>query len=219
MEEWKTVIVNGEVYNNYMVSNLGNVKSLNYNHTGKEKILKPAKDRDNYLIVNLSKNGKRKKYLIHRLAAEVFIPKIEGKEFVDHINGIRDDNRIDNLRWCTNKENSNFDLARKHRSEERKGKYIGEKCYWYGKHHTEETKRKIAKANGKQVLCIELNKIYGSTCEAERETGIKQANISKCCNRERKSSGKHPVTGEKLHWKYIELLPCYNEEVNDYEIQ
>ena len=188
-EIWKTVIINGEVYNNYMVSNLGNVKSLNYNHTGKEKILRLLTNKNNYLRVTLCKDGKHKTCLIHRLVAEAFIPKIEGKEFVDHINGIRDDNRIDNLRWCTNKENSNFDLARKHRSEERKGKYIGEKCYWYGKHHTEETKRKIAKANGKQVLCIELNKIYGSTCEAERETGINSKSIRDASKEVQKHAG------------------------------
>ena len=55
----------------------------------------------------------------------------------------------------------------------------------------------------KAVLCLENGKIYGSTMEAERETGIKQSNISACCNGKQKSAGKHPVTGEKLHWRYV----------------
>ena len=50
MEEWRTVVVNGEIYENYMVSNWGNVKSLKF---GKEKILKPGKNTNNYLFVNL----------------------------------------------------------------------------------------------------------------------------------------------------------------------
>ena len=199
MEVWKTVIVNGEVYENYMVSNLGNIKSLNYKHTGEERILKPGKYRDNYLFVNLYKDGKCKAYLIHRLVAFAFIPKVEGKEFVDHIDGNRQNNNVNNLRWCNQAENNNFDLARKHQSEAKKGKYIGEKNPMYGK--TGELNN-----NSKAVLCVELNKIYGSTMEAGRETGIKRSNISICCLGKRKSAGKHPVTGERLHWKYIDII-------------
>lgn len=70
----------------YKVSNLGDVISFKLN---KEKILKPGIDKDGYLRVGLCKNGKRKNYGIHRLVAEAFIPKIEGKEYVDHINGIK----------------------------------------------------------------------------------------------------------------------------------
>lgn len=60
----------------------------------------------------------------------------------------------------------------------------------------------------KQVLCIEMNKIYGSIAEAERETGIAYQSIGKCCLGKLNSAGK--LNGEKLHWKYVELLPCYN---------
>ena len=188
----------------YQVSNLGNVKSLKDNHGNyREKILKPGKHRNNYLIVVLCKDGKGENYYVHRLVAEVFVPKIEGKTHVDHIDGNRSNNVYTNLRYCTPKENHNFELARKHQSEAQKGKHIGEKNSMYGKHHNKETKCKIGEANSKKVLCIELNKIFGNAYEAEREMGISHQNISKCCLGKLKSSGKHPVTGERLHWRYL----------------
>ena len=199
MEEWKTVVVNGEVYNNYMVSNWGNVKSLNYRNTGKEKMLKLGENAGNYLIVALYKDGKQKTCLIHRLVAEAFLPKAEEKTHVDHIDSDRQNNNVNNLRWCSQAENNQFDLFRKHMSEARKG----EKHHMYGKHHTEEARHKMREAHNKQVLCLELNKIFGSATEAGMELGIDQSSISKCCLGKLKSSGKHPVTGEKLHWKYV----------------
>lgn len=198
MEIWKDI----EGYEGkYQVSNLGNVKSLNYNRTGKEKILKFKENRDNYLQVGLYKDGKEKAYYVHRLVAEVFIDKVEGKDFVDHIDGNRQNNVYTNLRYCTHKENCNFELCKKHQSEAQKGKYIGEKNHMYGKtgelHH-----------RSKPVLCLETGQIYGSTYEIERELKINHSSISACCNGKQKFAGK--LNGEKLHWKYIELLPCYN---------
>lgn len=196
MEIWKDI----EGYEGlYQVSNLGRVKSLGNNKSRKEKIMKLSKNKGNYLHVVLNKGGKAKTCKVHRLVAFAFIPRVEGKTHVDHIDGNRQNNVYTNLRYCTPKENNNFDLYRKHRSEVQKG----EKSYLYGK--TGELHPK-----SKAVLCIELNKIYGSIREAGRELGINQSSIGKCCLGKVQSAGKHPVTGERLHWKYIELLPCYN---------
>lgn len=71
----------------YQISNLGNVKSLNYNRTGEERVLKPVKVTKGYLKVKLCKNGEVKQYIIHRLVAETFIPNTSNKEQVNHING------------------------------------------------------------------------------------------------------------------------------------
>lgn len=53
----------------------------------------------------------KKTYHVHKLVAETFLVKVDGKNYIDHINGIKTDNRIDNLRWCTPKENANFELS------------------------------------------------------------------------------------------------------------
>ena len=68
--------------------------------------LKGLKEKDNqYITFKLCNNGKEKSVKLHRLLAELFIPNPENKKFVDHINRIKTDNRIENLRWVNQSEN------------------------------------------------------------------------------------------------------------------
>ena len=85
----------------YVIHPCGTIIRLYKNHT---KEMKPHKTKKGYMRIPLRKNGKAKNFLLHRLVALQFIPNPENKLTVDHINRIRDDNRVINLRWATYKE-------------------------------------------------------------------------------------------------------------------
>lgn len=88
----------------YKVSNLGNVMSLNYNNTGKPRILKPKTNRYGYLEVKLSKNNKTKNFLVSTLVANAFIPNKNPDKMVCHISSDVTDNSVSNLKWCYKSE-------------------------------------------------------------------------------------------------------------------
>lgn len=105
LEYWKSI----ENYEGlYMISDLGRVKSLNYSHTGKAKILQMRIDKWGYLQIGLYKDGKTKAFLVHRLVAIAFIPNPLNKPQVNHIDENKENNNVKNLEWVTNKENSNW---------------------------------------------------------------------------------------------------------------
>lgn len=97
----------------YQVSNIGDVRSVDryVNHwqggkcIKKGKDLKPSLNHKGYCMVNLQINGKGGLKSIHRLVAEAFIPNPENKPQVNHINGIKSDNKVENLEWSTQSEN------------------------------------------------------------------------------------------------------------------
>lgn len=89
----------------YQVSTKGRVKSLSYKNTGDEKLFVEKLDTRGYVQVMLTKDKLNRTYLLHRLVAQAFISNPENKPQINHINGIRTDNRLENLEWVTNREN------------------------------------------------------------------------------------------------------------------
>ena len=101
-EYWKPVVGYEGLY---MVSNWGRVKSIKF---GKERILKPVTNSSGYLLVGLYKNNIEKKYSVHRLVAEAFIPNPYNLPQVNHRDENKLNNNVDNLEWCTNEYNINY---------------------------------------------------------------------------------------------------------------
>ena len=173
----------------YQVSNLGHVKSLNYNHTKKERELKYGIDKDGYRKVIL----KGKEYKVHRLVANMFIPNTENKLEVDHIipvsNGGTD--VVDNLRWATCKENCNNKMTLKNKSNATRG----ENNAMFGRRGKDNPLsiaiEKIDKNTGK------ILKIYNSITEAKEDLGLKyDTSIRQCLK------GGKRKTAHGFIWKY-----------------
>lgn len=153
-EIWKPV----KDYPNYQISNLGRVKSLNYNRSGEEKILKSCTNDYGYYQVSLSRNGKNKTCKIHRLVAEAFIPNPNNLPQVNHKDEDKNNNTPNNLEWCTAKYNSN-----------------------YGKRIT-RMKDKLKRVILQFTKDGKLIKKWDSIIDVQNELGIKQSNICKCLN-------------------------------------
>lgn len=191
-EIWKD-ITGYEGY--YMVSNLGRVKSLEKTvrcdrgyRIIPEKILKAGIRANGYLIVRLSKDGKEKTYMIHRLVASVFCENPEGYTEVNHKDEDKTNNNVDNLEYCSRSYNCNYGTRNQRVAEKMRGRKL-----------SEEHKKKVAEKNtnnpklSKPVIAI--HKINGlilkfpSVREAGRSTGIPYQSIYKCCKGKYKSAG------------------------------
>ena len=146
----------------YEVSNLGRIKSISRNGTIKEnRILKPNKVMG-YSQVGLQKYGTRKHKKIHRLVAEAFIPNPENKKEVNHKDGNKANNCVDNLEWVTTSENQ--------------------------LHSYYELKNNI-KSVIQLSLNNEIIKEWESIAKVEQELKISNADICKCCKGKRKTAG------------------------------
>lgn len=155
-EIWKPVSGYDELY---WVSSYGNVKSYK---RGKSKVLKPGVDKDGYLVVVLSKDGKSKQYKVHRLVAYEFIPNDDlFKTEINHIDENPANNTVTNLEWCTRAYNN---------------KYGGRN-------------KRMAESNSIPVWQImpEVGEIrlWESAKEVERSIGLNASFIAKCCKKKR----------------------------------
>lgn len=197
----------------YQVSNYGRIKSLSRvcknNHSfwkKEDKIRRSAYNKKGYLINALTVNGKCVSHcIVHREVAKAFIPNPYNKKEVDHINTIRVDNRVSNLRWVTSEENAHNPI-----SSERVKMHAKSRC---GKHLSEETRNKIRETlkNGassgfwqkgelsaRSVPVVQLTldgefvKEWPCISEAYKEH---KGHIGQCCRGEREMAGG-------FKWKY-----------------
>jgi|SRR5690554_5206119 len=151
-EIWKDVVGYEELYK---VSNFGKVISIaRFGTKGKEMCL--MDNGKGYYRVKLSKNNKSKRVMLHRIIAEAFIPNLENKKCVNHINGNKKDNRIENLEWCTHSEN----LI----------------------HAIKTGLRPLKTKKGYKVINTKNGNVFNSIKEASKEKGIDRSYLSQKLN-------------------------------------
>lgn len=174
----------------YQVSSLGRIKSLDRYIERKDgtvyfwkgKIMSPAISNTGYLVTSIYKNKKKKQVQIHRLVAEAFIPNPNNRPEVNHINGKRNDARIDNLEWVNRSENQLHAF-----------RVLGR---GYVLPTKEQMQKKVDK-KGKKIIQYEIKVIisekarYKSIREAERQTGVVRTSISRCCKHIQEKAGKY----------------------------
>lgn len=141
---------------------------------GKERFLKQCKDSKGYLQVHVRINKQGKMFLVHRLVAEAFIPNPERKPCVNHINGDKTDNRVENLEWCTYSENNKHAWDNNLQVVTKKHKV-----------HSYELGKRQGGFNSKITLQFDLHgnliKEWETATEAAKHLKINRNNISSCC--------------------------------------
>lgn len=173
METWKNI---PNTNNLYQISKDGNIRSLGrgwdcglgWNINIKTKNLKKTINDIGYETVNIKQDNKRRLKYVHRLIAEAFIPNPLNKPNINHKNGVKADNRIDNLEWCTQSEN----IIHSYRN----GFQIPKGC------------KGALNPRSKKVLCVQNGVIYNSTGEAGERLMANSAHIASVCRGERKTT-------------------------------
>lgn len=181
MEIWKDVIWYENIY---QISNQWDLKSLSNSCKKKEKILISADNWSWYRIYLLCNKWLHKNMLAHRLVAQAFIPNPNNKKFVNHINGIKTDNRVENLEWCTSSEN-NLHAYRTWLNRTTDNHISKTHHPLLGKSWTLHPRSKAVFQYSKDWMFI---KQWWSWHEAWNSLWILQQNISRCCNWKVKSA-------------------------------
>lgn len=187
IEIWKPV-VNYVGY--YDVSNLGNVRNINreyFDVLGRKRIIKsknlsPSIWGAGYYTIKLSKDNIKTTFLVHRLVAQTFIVNPNNELCINHIDGNKLNNNINNLEWVSFSENNQHAIDTNLR-----------KSPWIGK---TGNKHPLSKPIGQYNKLGVLIKIYVNAREANNITGINYKHISDCCLSKRKTSGGYC-------WKYL----------------
>lgn len=164
----KEIFKDIEGYENlYQISDQGKVKALGNggSNASKERILKPAKEKNGYMFVKLCKQGKQKNYYVHRLVASAFIENPNNHPEINHRDEDKTNNTITNLEWCTHFYNVNYGTR------------------------TERAKDKQKIVKGKKILCVTTNTIYNSIKEASQILNMSSSSICHCCKGKNKSCG------------------------------
>ena len=174
MESWKVI----NDFPNYEISNYGNIRN-------KTRLIKAVPNKHGYNVVVLC-DSIRKSVNVHRLVALAFIPNPENKPCIDHIDGNKSNNHADNLRWVTSKENCNNPIT-KSRLHKKIGVYMTGRLG--GLHQR-------AKEIAMYSACGDLIKTFPSIMDAQRETGLFNSNIIKCCKGIKKTCGGYK-------WAYV----------------
>ena len=177
IEQWRTAVYDGIVYEElYKVSNLGRILSLNYKNTGKSELMTPVEMPNGYLKVSLRKNGEKKTCLVHRLVAQTFIPNPENLPEVNHIDEdktnnfvfLNEDGSVDkeksNLEWKNHRDNCNHGT----RNERMAKAHKGEKNPMFGKHLSEESKKKLSDAKKGKHLSEEHKRKLSDALKGEK---------------------------------------------------
>lgn len=175
-EIWKSI----DGYPNYMVSNMGNVKNVKTN-----LILKWSLFSGGYYGVVIRNGNKKHSFTIHKLVATHFLPNPENKPCVDHINGDRTDNRAENLRWTTHKENMNNPITKNRLSKvkriEMKNKFLGV----------------VSKEHPASIPILQFTKDgefirkWDCISDVKKQLKIDNGNIGECCRGKRKTAGNY----------------------------